>query len=129
MALGIFSAVLTLPPAIVNWHLATTTFDGAADPDAAYPYQQVAAWRALAMGIKGSPLAEPAETPRDPSWASTGVFPDLLLARVARYSRAGFGVAAVAVAIGIPVAVLCARRVSGARGGASGHDPFREAHG
>jgi hypothetical protein len=126
-ALVVASAVLSLPPAVVNWHLATTAFDGAADPDAAYPYQQVAAWRTLSMGVQGIALPLPVEGTGDPSWHDTGVFPDLLLARVARYSRPAFTAAVVTFAVAVSIAALCMRRVLAA--GGRRHDSFPNAHG
>lgn len=114
----VFSAALTVPPALVNWHLATTTFDGAADPDAPLPYQQVAGWRTLAMGLRGETLPIGEDIAADPALATTADFPDLLLARVARHSRVGLlaalftGIAAVSLAASSARAVLA----SGAAG-------------
>jgi len=111
VALAIFSFVLTLPPAIVNWHLATTTYDGAVDADAAYPYQQIAGWRALVAGLEGRRLPISDAAAADPARATTGDFPDLLLARVARVSASGSALATMIVIAGVWIAGLCARRV------------------
>ena len=105
------SALLSLPPAIVNWHLATTTFRGAVDPSASRPYQQWAGWQALAWGIAGKPLPVSAEAASDRFRATTGAFPDLLLARVARYSRLGFVVTVVVLIGGVATAGTCASRI------------------
>lgn len=98
------SAVLSLPPAIVNWHLATTTFHGAADPNADRPYQQLAGWRALAWGIAGKALPVPADAAEDRLRATTAVFPDLLLARVSAYSRTGFLITVLVLVGGVATA-------------------------
>lgn len=105
------SALLTLPPAIVNWHLATTTFDGAVDPHTPRPAQQVAGWRALAWGLQGKPLPVSKASSGDPFRANTGVFPDLLVARVAQHSQAGMAVSALVIATGVMAAGTCARRL------------------
>ena len=101
------SAILSLPPAIVNWHLATTTFYGAADPNANRPYQQLAGWHALASGLAGKPLPVSAETAGDPLRAMTGVFPDLLLARLSAHSRAGMLFALLVLIAGLATAGRC----------------------
>ncbi|MGH9373288.1 MAG: hypothetical protein ACRD15_17345 [Vicinamibacterales bacterium] len=106
----VFSAALTLPPAVINWHLATTTFDGAADPYGALPFQQVAGWRALAWGLQGTPLPVSQDVADDPLRATTGTFPDLLIARVAHHSRAGLCAVVIFGTAGVLVALLCARR-------------------
>jgi hypothetical protein len=111
VAVLIASTVMMVPPAVVNWHLATTTFPGADNPDATRPYQQLAAWRALAWGLQGRSLPVPPDAAGDRLRASTSVFPDLLLARLAASSRTGL-VAALLGAIGaILVASACARRL------------------
>lgn len=107
------SALLSLPPAIVNWHLATTTFHGAADPDADRPYQQLAGWRALAWGIAGKPLPVSAEAAEDRLRATTGVFPDLLLARVSVYSRIGFLITMLVLVGGVATAWRCVSAILG----------------
>jgi hypothetical protein len=110
--------VLTVPPAVVNWHLATTTFDGAADPDAPLPYQHVAGWRTLVMGLRGGKLPISEEIAADPALATTADFPDLLLARVARHSRAGLLAALITGIAAVSLAASSARTVlaSGAVG-------------
>ncbi len=65
LALTVLSALLTVPPAVVNWHLATTSFAGAADPDAATPAQQRAAWSALVLGVQGQALPVPPNAAAD----------------------------------------------------------------
>jgi hypothetical protein len=113
VAIASLSAILSLPPAIVNWHLATTTFDGAADPDAGGPYQQLAGWRALAWGIAGTPLPVSTEAAGDPVRATTGVFPDLLLARLSAHSRNGMLVAVFVLIVGVATAGRCAAVILG----------------
>jgi hypothetical protein len=112
------SAILSLPPAIVNWHLATTTFYGAADPDADRPYQQLAGWRALAWGFAGEPLPVSAEAAGDPLRATTGVFPDLLLARLSAHSRRGMLIALFVLVVGVATAARCASAVLGSNAAA-----------
>jgi hypothetical protein len=107
------SAVLSFPPALVNWHLATTTFHRAADPTADRPYQQLAGWRALAWGIAGNPLPVSADAADDPLRATTGVFPDLLLARLSAYSRTGMFIALLVLFAGIATAGRCASVILG----------------
>jgi hypothetical protein len=119
IALAIFSFVLTVPPAIVNWHLATTTYDGATDPDAPYPYQQIAGWRAMVAGLEGTSLPIAEDAAADAARATTGDFPDLLVARVARLSRTGFVFATAVVIAGLWIAGLCAQRVMSKSGPAA----------
>ena len=88
LAAGALSAVLTLPTAVVNWHLAITTWPEALDPDARLPYQQVSAWRALGLGLKGQSLPVPVDAADDPIRATSAQFPDLLAVRLARRSLA-----------------------------------------
>jgi hypothetical protein len=114
------SAVLSLPPAVVNWHLATTTFYGAADPHASRPYQQIAAWRALAWGLSRKNLPVSADAAEDALRATTGMFPDLLLARVARQSRAGLALALVVLVGGVAIAGMCVGRIVGPHDGEPG---------
>ena len=105
------SALLSLPPAVVNWHLATTSFPGAADPNAPRPYQQMAGWRALAWGVSGRGLPVAPDVARDAVRATTGMFPDLLLARLASQSGAGLLLALAVFACGAGVAGVCAARL------------------
>jgi len=81
---AVVSAVMTFPTAVVNWSLATTTWPEALDPDARLPYQQIAAWKAFGLGLKGQSLPVPADAVGDPARASTAQFPDLLIARLTR---------------------------------------------
>jgi len=111
LALSVLSAVLTVPPAVVNWHLATTSFPGAANPDAAMPTQQRAAWMALAWGLQGRPLPLPPNAAADPLRATTSEFPDLFLWRLAGLSTTGMVVAVIATAAAIGTGTLAARRV------------------
>jgi hypothetical protein len=92
-ALAILSTVLTLPPAVVNWHLATTSFEGADKADTPIPAQQRAGWIALVWGLQGRPLPVPANAAADSLRATTSEFPDLFLWRLAEVSRVGFAVA------------------------------------
>jgi hypothetical protein len=123
VAVVALSALLTLPPAFVNWHLATTTFAGATDADAPYPYQQIAGWRALGWGLQGKPMPVSSESAQDPFRATTGTFPDLLLVRLARHSRTGFIAASLFVLASTMIAVSCARRLLLTDGSSSvGHE-------
>jgi hypothetical protein len=115
-AIGV-CAVLSLPPAIVNWHLATTTFHGAADPHASWPYQQIAGWRALAWGIAGKPLPVSADAANDAWRPAAGMFPDLLLARLSAHSRAGVLVTIFVSIAGVAIAGSCASRLIGSHEG------------
>jgi hypothetical protein len=110
IGLACVSALLTIPPAIVNWHLATTTFPGAADPYAVRPYQQIAGWKTLGLGIRGASLPVAADVSEDPVRATTGLFPDLLLARIARQSAGGLILAVMATIAAVAVASRCAAR-------------------
>jgi hypothetical protein len=80
--------LLTLPGAVVNWHLATVTTAGAARADVWFPEQQYVAWKALAAGLRGESLPVPAGVV-DPLRATTAAFPDLFLVRLARQSAPG----------------------------------------
>jgi hypothetical protein len=115
ISLAFVSAVLTVPPAIVNWHLATTTFPGAADPYAVRPYQQMAGWKTLGLGIRGASLPVAEDVSQDPVRATTGLFPDLLLARIARQSVGGLILAVMVTIAGIAVAGGCAAWALAAR--------------
>jgi hypothetical protein len=94
VAAVLFCAVLTLPSALVNWHLATTAAVGAARSDARLPIQQYVAWKALVDGFRARPLPLPPDV-TDPQRATTTVFPDLFVARLARQSRQGLAAALV----------------------------------
>ena len=83
-AAGVLSSVMTFPTAIVNWHLATATWPEALNPDARLPYQQMAVWKALGLGLKGQSLPVPVDAAGDPIRATSAQFPDLLAARLAR---------------------------------------------
>jgi hypothetical protein len=103
------SALLSLPPAIVNWHAATTAYEGAADPYAPRPYQQIAGWKVLIAGLQGNDvLAIGAEQAGRPAAA---MFPDLLLARMARHSAMGLIAATLAAACALLSAGWCASKV------------------
>jgi hypothetical protein len=115
--LAVVSAVLTFPTAVVNWHLATSSFAEAANPDASRPYQQYAAWKALALGLRGEGLPVPADVEGDPVRSTTADFPDLLLARIARVSRAASAAAFLFLTSAIVTACACATLLlNGARG-------------
>ena len=111
LALTVLSALLTMPPAVVNWHLATTSFAGAADPDAATPAQQRAAWSALVLGVQGRALPVPPNASADALRATTSEFPDLFLWRVAGLSTIGMAGAIVSASAAIGVAAACARNL------------------
>ena len=111
LALATVSALLTVPPAVVNWHLATTSFVGAADPDAPIPSQQRAAWRALVYGLGGQPLPVPPNAAVDTLRATTSEFPDLFLWRLARLSGIGMIAAGFAGITAIGIGTTAARRV------------------
>jgi hypothetical protein len=110
LVLATVSLLLNLPAAVVNWHLVTTYFPGASDQYARRPYQLAGGWRALAMGVTGHDLPAPDESRADTVRATTGVFPDLLLARLARQSTAS-ALAAVMLFLG-----GAAGAIGGARG-------------
>ena len=105
------SVVLMLPTAVVNWHMATTDFAGAADSEARRPYQLVAGWRALVMGLQGEDLPVPAGSRGDSLRATTGVFPDLWLARLARQSSAFTVLALILFAAGVTLAAGAVRGI------------------
>jgi hypothetical protein len=111
LALAIASAVITIPPALVNWHLATTSFTGAERPDAPVPAQQRAAWTALAWGIQGRPLPLPPNATADTLRATTSEFPDLFLWRLAHLSTAGMICALVGATMAIGLGAGCAIRI------------------
>ena len=111
LALAILSAVLTIPPAVVNWHLATTSFEGADKADTPSPAQQRAGWIALSWGLQGRPLPLPPNAAADALRATTSEFPDLFLWRLAEVSRAGMLCALFAAATAIGAAAFSARRV------------------
>ena len=115
LGLTALSAVLTVPPAVVNWHLATTSFVGAADPDAPTPAQQRAAWSALVRGVQGEALPVPANAAADTLRATTSEFPDLFVWRLARMSAMGMSAAVIAVAAAIGIGAVTARRILGTR--------------
>ena len=115
LALGTLSATLTVPPAVVNWHLATTSFVDAADPDATTPAQQRAAWSALLMGVQGRALPVPANAVEDPLRATTSEFPDLFLWRLAGLSPAARVTAVLAAIAAIALEALAARNVLASR--------------
>ncbi|HYT66685.1 MAG TPA: hypothetical protein VEL51_09720 [Vicinamibacterales bacterium] len=108
---AVLSAVLTLPTAVVNWHLATTTWPEAMNPDATMPYQQIAGWKALAGGLAGRSLPVPDDIKQDRLRTTTAAFPDLLLARLARQSRSGALAAATILMVALGAAVSCSRRL------------------
>ena len=111
LGLMALSAVLTVPPAVVNWHLATTSFVGAADPDAPIPSQQRAAWRALVYGLGGQPLPVPPNAAADTLRATTSEFPDLFLWRLARLSSAGMIIAVFGTLAAVGAGAACARNL------------------
>lgn len=113
LALAALSALLTVPPAIVNWHLATTSFAGAADPDAPTAAQQRAAWSALVRGVQGQALPVPPNAAADSLRATTSEFPDLFLWRLARISAMGMSAAVIAVAAALWIGAVTARRILG----------------
>ena len=111
LALTFLSAVLTLPPAVVNWHLATTSFEDADKADVPCPAQQRAGWIALVWGLQGRPLPVPANAAADSLRATTSEFPDLFLWRLAAVSKVGMIVAMIAVATAIGVAAFAAKKI------------------
>jgi len=111
VAVVIVSALLTVPPALVNWHLATTSFPYADRPEAPGPYQQRGAWAALFLGLRGHTLPIPANAAGDSLRSTTGDFPDLFLWRVGTSSTAGLMAATVATAAALIGAGFCAARV------------------
>jgi hypothetical protein len=111
LTLAMFSSVLTIPPAVVNWHLATTSFAGADQADTPSPAQQRAGWTALAWGLQGRPLPVPPNAAGDALRATTSAFPDLFLWRLADMSRAGMVLALIGASTAIGAAVFSARRI------------------
>ena len=111
LALTVLSAALTVPSAVVNWHLATTSFPGAADPEAPTPAQQRAAWIALAWGIQGRPLPVPQNAAADTLRATTSEFPDLFLWRLAGLSTMGMVCAVASAAAALGGCAACARNI------------------
>ncbi len=82
------SFCLNLAPVLVNWSLAI------ADPQTSnahlfFPYQHQAIWKGLFNGLRGIPLAAPAEVLADPVRSAGARFPDLWLVRLMETSRAG----------------------------------------
>ena len=111
VAVTVISAATTLPPAVVNWHLATTSFAHADDADASGPYQLRAGWMALLSGLRGQPLPVPPNAAHDALRATTSDFPDLFLARMAMMSRSGLLAAIVAAGAALFLAAASAARV------------------
>ncbi|MFN0149854.1 MAG: hypothetical protein ACKVU1_03965 [bacterium] len=90
LMLSIASAALSAAPVLVNWHVATATSPGASAQDAAGPYQQLAVWRGLLMGIQGDALPVLPEFADDPIRSAGSRFPDLWTARLMERSRVGW---------------------------------------
>jgi hypothetical protein len=111
LSLTVLSGVLTVPPAVVNWHLATTSFADGENADASSPAQQRAAWIALAWGVQGRPLPLPPNAAADALRATTSEFPDLFLSRLAGLSTAGMVAAVFATAAALGTGAMAARRV------------------
>lgn len=91
-ALVIASAVLTVPPVLVNWHLATVESETAWDQDISFPSQQAAVWHGLWLGLHGKPLPvseKSREAAEDPARSGAGRFPDLWLVRLGEQSTGG----------------------------------------
>jgi hypothetical protein len=105
-ALLALSAALSLAPTLVNWNLATTEFPKARDQYAPLPYQQVAVWTGLVMGLQGKPLPIPPELAGDTIRTAGARFPDLWTVRLAERSPAGL---AAGLAITLLLAGITAR--------------------
>ena len=81
-ALVVISALLSAAPVLVNWHLATTEYPHAMEMTARAPYQQIAVWHGLWLGLHGKPLPAPPEVANDPIHSQSARFPDLWTARL-----------------------------------------------
>jgi hypothetical protein len=89
IALVIGSAVLTIPPVLVNWHLVTVETPDAWVQDAPYPAQQAAVWNGLWLGIHGKPLPTSEKSKgiaEDAIRSGSTRFPDLWLVRLGERS-------------------------------------------
>ncbi|MBV9998730.1 MAG: hypothetical protein JO015_06400 [Verrucomicrobia bacterium] len=91
-ALVIASAALTVPPVLVNWHLATVESETAWNQDVGFPSQQIAVWHGLWLGIHGKPLPvsqKSREAAEDPARSGANRFPDFWLVRLGEHSAGG----------------------------------------
>lgn len=75
------SFLLNAAPVLVNWHLAISEYPLASRPTATRPYQHMAVWQGLWLGLQGKPLPAPVEIAGDPLRSGGAQFPDLWLAR------------------------------------------------
>lgn len=88
------SFFLNLPPALVNWNLATLDYPPVAWPDqiryrqASTPRVQMAVWNGMFLGLRGKLLPAPPSWSEDPVLTSIARFPDLWVARLMRGSQA-----------------------------------------
>lgn len=87
VGLIVFSALLSAPPALVNWSSAIMAFPRALDHDAPWPYQIDAVWQELVWGLQGKPLPIPAALAADPERRAGARFPDLWVVRLMERSR------------------------------------------
>jgi hypothetical protein len=91
-ALVILSGLLSAAPVLVNWNLATTEFPHAAEQDSKFPYQQMAVWKCLLMGLEGKPLPAPPKVVDDPIRSAGRKFPDLWTVRLIERGHWGLGI-------------------------------------
>lgn len=93
------SVILNGVAVLINWDLATAEYKPAfARPDAyLYPYQQMAVWQGLKLGIEGKPL--PGGKPDDDIRKASGRFPDLWEVRLMERSHSGLVAGCVILAI------------------------------
>jgi hypothetical protein len=88
-ALVVLSVAINLPTALVNWSLVLAEFPDASNPQAPRPYQQLAVWDALFLGLEGRPLPAGEEVSSDPVRGLGTQFPDLWTVHLMRHSGGG----------------------------------------
>ena len=109
IALSSLSAALCLAPSLVNWHLALTEYPQALNPYALLPYQHMAVWKGVFLGLQGRPLPAPEALLSDPIRSGGARFPDLWTVRLMEHSHTGL-VIGLLISTGLIVAAIWAFR-------------------
>ncbi len=109
LALASLSAALCLAPSLVNWHLALTEYPQALNPYALLPYQHMAVWKGVFLGVQGRPLPAPEALLRDPIRSGGARFPDLWTVRLMEHSHLGL-VVGLLLSLGLVVMAVWAFR-------------------
>jgi len=89
LSLIALSTVVSIAPVLVNWHLASSEDPKASMPYSLFPYQQMAVWRGVALGLRGKPLPAPAALLADPVRRGGASFPDIWTFRLMEQSHTG----------------------------------------